>query len=184
MKSMLKTQRTAIHKKIVELLLALEPNIEDSRPDLLAYHCELAGLLEKAGAYYIQAGWRSNYHAVYQDSCEQFRNALRLAATLPQGKARDVVELRALRGVGLTMGNIEGHGSANFGAANLRALELCDLVGQPLEFLGINFGISGHQLRHFRLSILSKRCLRRSEDSGASVEVGPIAGRYTRMHSW
>jgi class 3 adenylate cyclase/tetratricopeptide (TPR) repeat protein len=143
--SMLKSQRTGIHERIVELLLKQEPNIEDSRPDLLGYHCELAGLLEKAAAYYIQAGWRSNYHAAYEDSSEQFRNALRLAATLPQGEARDLVELRALRGVGLTMGNIEGYGSANFGAANLRALELCDRVGQPPEFLGINFGISVFQ---------------------------------------
>jgi DNA-binding winged helix-turn-helix (wHTH) protein/tetratricopeptide (TPR) repeat protein len=143
--SMLKSQRTAIHEKIVELLLALEPNIEGSRPDLLGYHCELASLVEKAAAYYIQAGWRSNYHAAYADSCEQFRNALRLAATLPEGEERDLVELRALRGVGLTMGNIEGYGSVSFGSANLRALELCDRVGQPPEFLGINFGISVFQ---------------------------------------
>jgi predicted ATPase len=39
---MLKSQRAAIHEKIVELLLAQEPNIEDSRPGLLAHHCELA----------------------------------------------------------------------------------------------------------------------------------------------
>jgi class 3 adenylate cyclase len=71
--SMLKSHRAAIHEKIVELLLALEPNIEDSRPDLLAYHSELANLNEKAAEYYIQAGWRSNYHAAYEDSCEQFR---------------------------------------------------------------------------------------------------------------
>jgi len=139
--SMLKTQRAPIHERIVDLLLGQQPGIEDSQPDLLGYHCELAGLIEKAAAYYIQAGWRSNYQAAYEDSREQFRNALRLAATLPEGKTRDLVELRALRGVGLTMGNIEGYASANFGAANLRALELCERIGDPPEFLGVNFGV-------------------------------------------
>jgi predicted ATPase len=143
--SMLTGERTALHKRITELLLTQQPGIEDAQPDLLAYHCESAGLTEKAAAYYIQAGWRSNYHAAYEDSLEQFRNALRVAATLPEGKARDLVGLRALRGVGLTMGNIEGYASANFGAANIRALELCDRVGQPPEFLGINFGLSVFQ---------------------------------------
>jgi class 3 adenylate cyclase len=143
--SMLKSQRTAIHEKIVELLLALEPNIEHARPDLLAYHCELASLIEKAAAYYIQAGWKFNYHAAYEDSREQFRNALRLAPTLPEGKARDLAELRALRGLGLTIGNTEGYASAEFGTTHHRALELCDRVGQPPEVLGINFGISVFQ---------------------------------------
>ncbi len=57
--SMLKSRRTAIHEQIVELLLTQEPYIEDLQPDLLAYHCELAGLAEKAVAYYIQAGSKS-----------------------------------------------------------------------------------------------------------------------------
>jgi class 3 adenylate cyclase/predicted ATPase len=139
--SMLKTYRAAIHERIVELLLGRQPDIEDAQPDLLGYHCELAGLFEKAAAYYIQAGWRSNYRAAYEDSCEQFKNALRLAAALPEGKARDLVELRALRGIGLTIGNIEGYASASFGAANLRALELCERAGDPPEFLGINYGV-------------------------------------------
>lgn len=142
---MLKSQRTAIHEKIVELLLALEPNLENSRPDLLAYHCELASLIEKASAYYTQAGWKSKDHGAYHDSREQFRNALRLAATLPEGKTRDLAEMRALRGYGITMGNIEGYASPNFGAAHFRALELCDRMGQPPEFLGINWGISVFQ---------------------------------------
>ncbi len=140
--SMVKSHRAAIHERIVDLLLIQEPNIENSQPDLLAYHCELANLIDKAAAYYIQAGWRSNYRAAYQDSCEQFRNALRLAATLPEGKARDLIELRALRGFGLTLGNIEGYASAGFGAANLQALELCERTGQPAEYLGINFGVA------------------------------------------
>jgi tetratricopeptide (TPR) repeat protein len=143
--SMLKSQRTAIHKRIVELLLLQEQGIEDSQPDLLAYHCEFAGLTEKAAVYYTRAGWRSNYRGAYEDSREQFRNALRLAGALPEGTTRDLTELRALRGIGLTTGTIEGWSSANYGAANLRALELCERVGNPPESLGINFGVSSFQ---------------------------------------
>jgi predicted ATPase len=76
-------RRAAIHERIVELRQAR--GSEDPKPDLLAYHCD---------------GWRSNDHAAYEDSREQFRNALRLAATLPECKTRYLSELRALRGIG------------------------------------------------------------------------------------
>jgi tetratricopeptide (TPR) repeat protein len=192
--SMLKSQRAAVHARIVELLLAQQPGIEDAQPDLLGYHCEFAGLTEKAATCYPtlntrrspakgrqepsrlrlsrstclvrqgllsidahhvaghaagsdlpQAGWRSNNRGAYEDSSEQFRNAIRVAAALPEGSMRDLVELRALRGFGLTVGTIEGWASSNYGAANLRALELCERVGDPPESLGINFGISTFQ---------------------------------------
>jgi class 3 adenylate cyclase/tetratricopeptide (TPR) repeat protein len=160
--SMLKSRRTAIHERIVELLLTQEPDIEDLQPDLLAYHCELAGLAEKAAGYYIEAGWKSDSHGAYEDSREQVRNALRVAATMPEGKARDLAELRALRGLGLTIGNIEGYASANFNAPYLRALELCDRIGQPPEFLGVNFGISTFQHMRSDLSGLLQTAKRLS----------------------
>jgi tetratricopeptide (TPR) repeat protein len=143
--SMLKRQRAAVHARIVELLLAQEPGIDDSQPDLLAYHCELAGLTEKAAAYYTQAGWRSNHYGAYEDSREQFRNALRLAGAF-EGNTRNLAELRALRGFGLTVGTIEGWAAANFGAASFRALELCEQMGYPPESLGINSAVATFQL--------------------------------------
>ena len=57
--SLLKSRRAAIHGQLVEVLIAQEPDIEDSQPELLAHHCEQAGSIEKAARYSIHAGWRS-----------------------------------------------------------------------------------------------------------------------------
>ena len=50
--SLLRSRRAALHARVVEVLRAREPGIEESRPDLLAHHCEQAGLVEQAVEYY------------------------------------------------------------------------------------------------------------------------------------
>lgn len=45
--SLLRSRRAVIHGRIVDVLLAKEPGIEESQPDLLAHHCEQAGRLKK-----------------------------------------------------------------------------------------------------------------------------------------
>jgi tetratricopeptide (TPR) repeat protein len=139
--SLLKSRRVAIHGRLVEVLITQEPTIEDSQPDLLAHHCEQAGGFERATRYSIHAGWRSNSRAAYKESEEQFANALRLAATLPEGEARDLVELRARRGIGLALAVRLGYASSEFGSNTARAAELCERVGHPPEYGGISFGL-------------------------------------------
>jgi tetratricopeptide (TPR) repeat protein len=139
--SLLRGRRATLHARTVEVLLAQEPGIEDSQPNLLAHHCEYAGNIETAASYSIRAGLRSNYRAAYKESEEQFGNALRLAATLPECEARNLAELRALRGIGLTIGNSKGYASSEFGSHTARAAKLCERVGYPPEFAGIGYGL-------------------------------------------
>jgi tetratricopeptide (TPR) repeat protein len=140
--SLLKSRRAAIHGRLVEVLIAQEPGIEESQPELLVHHCEHAGNIERAASYSIHAGWRSNYRAAHKEAEEQFANALRLAATLPEGEARDLVELRALRGTGITMAWSLGFASSQYGSSFARAAELCERAGYPPQCAGISFGLS------------------------------------------
>jgi tetratricopeptide (TPR) repeat protein len=139
--SLLKSRRAAIHGQVVEVLIVQEPNIEDSQPELLAHHCEHAGNIEKAANYFIHAGWRSNYRGAYKESKEQFVNALRLAATLPEGKTRDLVELRARKGIGHTLGTTLGWASSEYDSTASRALELCERLGYPPEYASTCYGL-------------------------------------------
>jgi hypothetical protein len=110
----LRNDRSAIHRRIVDALIGQEPGIKQSQPGLLAHHCEQAGALEQSAEYYLDAGWQNNYRAAYTESRAQFGNALRVAGVLPEGQARDHAEMRALRGFGLTMANAVGYGSSEF----------------------------------------------------------------------
>src|SRR5262249_9039771 len=54
--TLLRSRRVALHGRVVEVLLQHEPGIEKSQPDLLAYHCEHSGLVERAIDYWLMAG--------------------------------------------------------------------------------------------------------------------------------
>jgi class 3 adenylate cyclase/tetratricopeptide (TPR) repeat protein len=144
--TVLRSDRSAIHGRIVDALIRQEPGIKKSQPGLLAHHCEQAGALEQAAEYYLDAGWQNNYRAAYTESRAHFGNALRVAGTLPEGQARDYAEMRALRGFGLTMANAVGYGSSEFGEASSRAAALCERLGYPAEFCGIGYGWHVFQL--------------------------------------
>jgi tetratricopeptide (TPR) repeat protein len=60
---------------------------------------------------------------------------------LPESEARDLIELRARRGIGLTLGNSLGYASSEFGSNTARAAELCERVGYPPEYAGISYGL-------------------------------------------
>jgi class 3 adenylate cyclase len=46
--SLPRSRRAALHARIAEALAALDPSLETTQPDLLAWHCERGGLIKKA----------------------------------------------------------------------------------------------------------------------------------------
>jgi tetratricopeptide (TPR) repeat protein len=137
--SLPKSQRTAIHGCIVRALIAREPEIEDSRPDLLAHHAEQAGLAAQAVEYCMRAGWQSLHRGVFAEAREQFARALRLTTALPDGEVRVETELRALVGLGETVRFVAGQAHSEFGQIVTREIELCEQLPDPSGFLGVLF---------------------------------------------
>ena len=133
--SLLRSRRAALHARVVEVLRAQEPGIEESRPDLLAHHCEQAGLVGQAVEYYTRAGLQSYRRAAYTEARQVFSAALRLIATLSDGPARVEAELRALTGLVAVLALGLGPGSSEYGRAAARATELCARLPNPLDFL-------------------------------------------------
>ncbi len=137
--SLLRSRRAVLHARVVEVLRAREPGIEESQPDLLAHHCEHAGLVEQAVEYYTRAGRQSYRRAAFAEVRELLTTALRLIATLSDGPARVEAELRALIGLSFSVGMGLGHGSSEYGRVASRAAELCARLPNPLDFLRAPF---------------------------------------------
>jgi class 3 adenylate cyclase len=54
--TLLRSRRSALHARLVQVLLEQVPDLEETEPGLLGHHCAQAGQIEKAALYYRRAG--------------------------------------------------------------------------------------------------------------------------------
>jgi class 3 adenylate cyclase/tetratricopeptide (TPR) repeat protein len=144
--SLLRSRRAALHARVVEVLCALDPRIEEGRPDLLAYHCEKAGFVERAVENYMRAGRQAQHRSAYVEARQLFSAASRLTAALPEGDARVEAELHALSGLTSTLQYVSGFGSSEFGRVAARAADLCELLPNPLDFRRVIWDLWNYHL--------------------------------------
>jgi class 3 adenylate cyclase/tetratricopeptide (TPR) repeat protein len=91
--SMLKSRRQQLHASIAGVLKKLHPELEETQPELLAYHYTRAGLSEPAVEYWQVAAKRAISQSAYPEAIEQLDMALEQLAHLPPGRERDKREL-------------------------------------------------------------------------------------------
>jgi len=175
--SMLRKVRASIHRELAEELQLQEPGIAESNPDLLAFHCERAGLTEEAASCYTAAGWQALDRAAFREALDQFNNALRMAAVLPETEVRSLAELRAVQGLGFALGRSAGYASTSYGAASERALLLCERVGYPPEYVGANFQV-------LRFSAFPRQPERRTGLRNAFIGMGRGARGHPCTRHW
>lgn len=130
--SLLRSHRAAIHVRVVDALLAQDPAIADTQPEILGQHCAEAKLTDRAALYFLRAGQRSVGRSAMTEAHAHLIRGSALAAELPDGPARQLrqAELQlALSNVALAThgGGSVGHGAASAEAAELsRALPLAE----------------------------------------------------------
>jgi tetratricopeptide (TPR) repeat protein len=139
--SLSRSDRAAIHARIADTLIAHDAQIESSQPDLLAHHCEAAGLSDKAIDYYVRAGRRSVMRGALAEAGQQFQASLRLISTLPPGEKRDRTEMTALHAVNYVQTINLGYAHSARRPVLDRLLELFLRLGEPKEFLSSVHGI-------------------------------------------
>jgi class 3 adenylate cyclase/predicted ATPase len=135
--SLLRGRRAALHAQVVKVLCAGDPGIEEGRPDLLAYHCEKAGFVERAVEQYMRAGRQALRRSAYVEAHQLFSAASRLTPALPEGDARIEAELHALCGLSYSLQHGLGLGTSDYGRVAIRAADLCELLPNPLDFLRV-----------------------------------------------
>lgn len=90
---LLRSQRRALHARIVKALEDRLPETAASRPEILAHHCTEALLVEPAIQYWQMAGERALRGAAMTEAVKHLTRGMNLIPRLPDGPARNRKEL-------------------------------------------------------------------------------------------
>ncbi len=133
--SLPRSRRQELHAKTAKALLPRDPGLEDPQLDLLAWHCEQGGLIEWAAALYARAGYASTRRGVYAEAHEQFANASRMVAAMPEGETRDRMGLEIVLSFIAVTSVRRGYANSEAAEAHRRAAELWERLERPAEYL-------------------------------------------------
>ena len=100
--TMLRARREQLHGAIAQVLEKRFPEVIASTPEVLAQQFEGAGRTEQAIHYWRQAGDRDLRRFAMKEAVANHSSALRLVAAMPEGQARDELELGMRLALGLT----------------------------------------------------------------------------------
>jgi len=152
--TMPKDQRSAVHRRIADVLEQQFPDIAEHHPDVLAYHCTEAGLPDRGVDYWIRAARVSLNRSAGIEAQGQVEKAMDLLPKVADSNRRQVEgRLQVVLGDALVM--TKGFASPEVKAALSRARELIDEQAHPLEALGALCGLFNYHL----IRSESPRCL-------------------------
>jgi class 3 adenylate cyclase/tetratricopeptide (TPR) repeat protein len=134
--SLLKRTRRQLHGRIVEVLLAQFPERAAAEPEVMARHAELAGQTNEAIRYYQRAGEQAQARSAHGEAISQFRKAIALLATQPEGAQRDTHEVALQLLLGGSLIADRGFAHPEVEAPYERTRVLCEAVGDAGQ-LGI-----------------------------------------------
>ncbi len=98
--SLLRARRQQIHASIRTTLEGRFPEVAETQPELLAFHCGEAGLALEAIDYWERAGRRAAAGSANREATRHFRRALELLQRMPEGLERDGRELNVAIALG------------------------------------------------------------------------------------
>ncbi len=133
--SLLRSKRQQLHGRIVQALEERFAEHTEARPELVAHHCTLAGLVEKAVGYWHQAGQQAIQRSAMAEAVAHLTAALDLLAGLPETAEHQRKELELQVTLGGALHTAKGWASPEMGAAYARACEISRQVGNvPQRF--------------------------------------------------
>ena len=165
--SLLRRTRQQLHQTTAQVLEERFPQIAETQPEILAHHYTQAGRIERAIPYWRQAGERANTRAAHAEAIQHAQTGLDLLSGLPEGAARNHLELGLLILLG-------GSLSSNYGAREVkqtydRARELCQQIGETPEIFSVLRGLSTFYTMnadHTTGRKLAEQCLQFAQSSG------------------
>jgi class 3 adenylate cyclase/tetratricopeptide (TPR) repeat protein len=140
--SLLKRTRRQLHGRVVEVMLAQFPERAASEPEVIARHAELAGRIVEATTYYQRAGEQAQSRSAHGEAIAQFRKAIALLATQPEGADRDIREVALQLLLGGSLLADRGFAHPEVEAPYERARILCEAVGDAGRFGVAQLGLS------------------------------------------
>ena len=141
-----KSERPAIHRRIVDVIEREFPDIAAHHPDVLAYHCTEAGLPEKAIDFWIRAARISLARSAGVEAQSQVEVAMRLLPNIAAAPGRRQIEGRLQVALADALVMTKGFASPEVMAALSNARDLLDEKLYPLEALGALCGMFNYHL--------------------------------------
>jgi predicted ATPase len=138
--TLVRTKRQRLHASIAVALEQHFPEVVRKQPELLAHHYTQAGLLEPAIGYWLRAGQRAIARAAMIEAVEQLQNGLELLEGLPESDQRRRQELNLQVSLCVALMATRGWAAPEAGRANIRARELCELIGATDQLLPVLYG--------------------------------------------
>ena len=129
--TLLRSRRQQLHARIAAILESRFPEVVETQPELLAQHCEEAGLTDTAVGYWLKAGQYAVARWATTAAISQLRKGLDLLSRLPDGSARQLQELNLQIALGYALMAAKGFSSPEAGAAFDRAYRLWQGLDRP-----------------------------------------------------
>ena len=139
---LLKSRRVQLHAAIASTFEQKFPEIVAAQPETIANHLTEAGLTERAVGYWLQAGKNAAARSATLEAIAHLNRGIDAASTLPEGPARDRIELDLQFALAPCAIATQGAASKSALAAFQRARELCERLGDPPEYLQVMFWIA------------------------------------------
>jgi class 3 adenylate cyclase/predicted ATPase len=127
--TLLRGKRRDLHRCIVRVLEEQFPDTAEAQPEVLAYHCAHAGLIERAIGYYEQAAQRAIARSAMTEAVAQLNKGLELLTNLPDDAARQRQEFELLIALGKSLMVAKGYASPEVGQTYARAVAICERLG-------------------------------------------------------
>jgi predicted ATPase len=150
--TLLRGPRQELHARIATVLENRFPEEVEQQPELLAQHCTLAGLNERAIAYWSKAGRKSAAHSAMIEAAVQFRKGLELLPGLPDGPDRQREELDLQSALGAALAASKGASAPETGRAYDRARALCEQLGDTASVVPVLMGQFAHHINRGELA--------------------------------
>lgn len=134
--TLLHTSRRALHARIAEALENKFSDICESQPELLAYHCTEAGLVEKASVLWGKAGQMSLARSALKEAEVQLTRALSQIEMLPSTLALRREQIKIQIALATALMHTKGYAAPETRAALNQArffAERAETLGEQLE---------------------------------------------------
>jgi class 3 adenylate cyclase/predicted ATPase len=181
-RSLLKSVRQKFHARIALVLEERFPERIESEPEVIARHCDEAGLAAQAIAHYQRAGERATQRSANEEVIGHLRRALVLLATLPETLERNQHELRLQMAIGAPLAAVRGWAGAECEAAFERARQLASRVGElhdlprTLVALAVSYYVKGDLTASAELAEQALEAAQRSGDAYDLLSAHSAAG--------
>ena len=167
---LLRSQRIALHTRIVEVIETQFPLIAESEPEVVAYHRFRAELGEKALTYWLKAGTDAVSRSANVEAISHLRNALQCLRAVASDDKRTSLELELQLILGQALIAVRGYTAGETTLAFARAEQLVEKIGDVRQRYAALYGIFVGHLIAGRINMATETIGRMYELASTDVD--------------